>query len=816
VKKQLFILLSFILLTSGLNAQRVYETVKKKQAPKIDGSPTEDVWKDLNIADDFTTHRPIYGESSRFKSKVKLYYDDEAVYISGELYDPTPDSVSYTLSNRDNYGNADWFSVTIDPFGNEVNAFTFGVTSAGVEIDILEFTTSTDKSWNAVWKSATQKTEYGWSFEMKLPFSALRFPNRDVQEWKINFTRSVRRVREESNWNPIDPNELGKITQSGNLVGVKSVDAPLRLSFIPYVSGYLENSYDEALEAQTIKTRYAGGMDLKYGLNESFTLDMTLIPDFGQTTSDKQILNLGPFEVRYNENRPFFIEGTNLFRIGGVFYSRRIGASPYLNPYSSLDDSKGEEVVSNPSIAPLINASKISGRTNKGLGIGFLNAIENEAYADISDSLGNLRRERSHPFTNYSILVLSQNLKNNSTVSFVNTNVLRDGNARDANVTVLTSNLYSNTGDYKVGVTYKASNVYEDEVSSGHAFSTSLGKVAGMWQYGVSYSEESEAYDPNDLGFLYNNNSRGYNANVSWNEFTESRYFFRRSAKFTWSYRELYKPQLYGATNFQLKLTGQHKKQIYMHFTATAFPFGHHDHFDSRVFGKKIINPASGALQYFFTTDYSKRLAIDVSVKYVDYKDLDNKRHEYRINVQPRVRISDRWNFRIESTMSGFLSDWGYVSILDDNYSDQIILGVRNRQVVENSVFTEVIFTKRMGIDLRLRHYWQQVNYLNFVSLRGDGYTDPSDYNPLFDDGESQHNTSYNAFTVDVNYRWVFIPGSELRIVYKNNIFNSKSTLDSDYFNTFETLFEKPQINSLSLKLLVFVDALYFRRKNRK
>lgn len=815
MKRVIFYIIIFFTVSS-VYAQQQYQISYSDEAPKIDGAPDEAVWNELDIATDFTTHKPIYGNRSVFDSQVKMFYDKEAVYVSGKLYDPSADSVSFTLSNRDDYGNADWFSVTIDPFGNEVNAFTFGVTSAGVEVDALEFTTSTDNSWNAVWKSATQKTEYGWSFEMKIPFSALRFPNREVQEWKINFTRTVRRNREESNWSPVDPNELGKITQSGNLVGIENVDAPLRLSFIPYVSGYLENSYDEVLEKQTIKTRYAGGMDLKYGLNESFTLDMTLIPDFGQTTSDKQVLNLGPFEVRYNENRPFFIEGTNLFRIGGVFYSRRIGAAPYLNPEGTLDSSKGEEIVSNPSLAPLLNATKVSGRTNKGLGIGFLNALEAEAFAEISDSMGNKRMERSHPLSNYSILVLSQNLKNNSTVSFVNTNVMRNGSYRDANVSVLTSDLYSQSGKYRVGVTYKASTIFEDETTSGHSFSASMGKVAGIWQYGVSYSEDSDQYDPNDLGFLYNNNWRNYSANISWNEFTESRYFFRRSVKLTWNYGELYKPQLYGATNFQLRLGGLHKKQVYTYLSLTAYPFGHHDHFDSRVFGKKIINPASAGVNYFITTDYSKRFAVDVWLNYVDFADVEKNRHEYSIRFQPRLRISDRWNIRTESGYNRFLHDWGYVSILDDSFSDEIILGVRDRIVVENSIFTELIFTKRMGIDLRLRHYWQQVDYQHFVSLNSDGRTEPSAYNPVFDDGESQHNTSYNAFTLDVNYRWVFIPGSELRIVYKNNIFNSKSTLDTDYINTFETLFEKPQINSLSMKLLVYVDALYFRRKHKR
>ena len=181
--------------------------------------------------------------------------------------------------------------VTLDPYGNNINAFGFMVTSAGVELDLLISSSEDDFSWNAVWNSATAKTENGWSFEIKIPYSAFRFPNKDVHEWKVNFWRSVRRIREESTWNPINPNQFGELTQSGKLVGIENIKAPLRLSFTPYATGYLENSYDEATQKQTWKSRATGGLDFKLGLNDAFTLDMTLIPDFGQTTSDQKILH---------------------------------------------------------------------------------------------------------------------------------------------------------------------------------------------------------------------------------------------------------------------------------------------------------------------------------------------------------------------------------------------------------------------------------------------------------------------------------------------------------------------------------------------
>ena len=174
-----------------------------------------------------------------------------------------------------------------------------------------------------------------------------------------------------------------------------------------------------------------GGLDLKYGINESFTLDMTLVPDFGQTIFDDQILNVSPFEVRFNENRSFFTEGTELFNKSRLFYSRRIGASPSLSP----DTNENEIVTETPASVQLLNASKISGRTSKGLGIGFFNAITEKTYATIEDTLtGETREELIEPLSNYNVLVLDQVLKNNSYITFTNTNVSKQGATRNANV----------------------------------------------------------------------------------------------------------------------------------------------------------------------------------------------------------------------------------------------------------------------------------------------------------------------------------------------------------------------------------------------
>ncbi len=779
---------------------------------ELDGELNEEQWQKAEVTGDFIIKFPNYGEKTRFDSYVQLFYDNEAIYVGGVLVDYEPDSVSYTLSQRDDAGNADWFGISFDPYATNVTSFAFIVTSAGVELDAIEFLSGPDFSWNAVWKSATKRRDDGWSFEMRIPFSAIRFPNKNVQNWNFNMARQVRRNREESYWNPVDPAVFGEITQSGKLVGIENIESPIRLSFTPYLTGYLENSYDESLDRQTWKQRLRGGMDLKYGLNDAFTLDLTMIPDFGQTTSDRQVLNLGPFEVRYNENRPFFIEGMDLFGAGGVFYTRRVGGTPY-NQYAAYSElNAGEEVISNPDLAPLYNAAKLSGRMKNGLGLGVFNAIEGESFAIIQDSMGNERQVRTNPLTNYNVFVASQNLTQNSSVTFTNTNVMRSGSARDANVSVLGSSVYSKDRSHQINTSIKMSSLFgEAETIFGHAFNTSISKVSGNWGYTLSYDEISDTYDPNDLGFLYNNNSRNYGLRFRFNDYTPGKNLLRKWGGIGMSYGELYKPNRYSFFGFNWDVVGTTKNFIWTGFSGDVLPFGSLDHFESRTFGKEVVYGPSYRVHWFISTDYSKTFAWDMRTYVRDFTDSDQI--EYGFNVEPRYRVSDRIMLILESSVDFLEKNFGYVRILDENYEGQIMLGVRDRVVVENTFRMDWIFTKRMGMDLRVRHYWQQVDYRYFDQLLDDGVTQRSDYNPLTEEGSSLHNTTYNAFTLDLNYRWVFMPGSELRIVYKNNIFDSKVMLEDSYFNTFETLFEQPQINSISLKFLIYVDAIYLRRK---
>lgn len=793
--------------------QRVYNIKYAKDEIKIDGDLNEESWQNAATATDFTMNFPNVGAKASHKTEVYLIYSDDAIYFGAKVYDDK-DSISYFLSQRDNFGNADYIGLTIDTYGNYLNAFAFYVTPSGVELDALVNEENFDYSWNAVWKSRVQTTDYGWSVEMRIPYSAIRFPNQEVQNWNINFERQTRRTREIDYWNPVDPTKYGEITQAGKLDGVRDIKPPLRLSFSPYTIGYLENNYVPGADKQVFRQRVTGGMDLKWGLNDAFTLDMTLVPDFGQTVSDNQILNLGPFEVQFAENRSFFKEGTDLFGIGGVFYSRRIGGTPYYasRPYQNLNDSLGERVVSESTKAPLLNATKVSGRTKKGLGIGVFNAIEGRTTATIQDSLGNTRTVETNPLTNYNVTVFSQNLKNNGRVSVLNTHVAREGDAGDANVTVLGSQFFTKDRNYSITTFGKISNKMEvDKNTFGHSFYSYVAKVQGSYRYGLSYYEESDTYDPNDLGFLYNNNSRSLNVDWQYSNFVPKGKFLRKYVNMNLNYEELYFPRLFSNFNYSLGVVGTLRNFLTMGLNGDVSPIGYIDHFESRNFGIPVNFAPSFRVGGFYSSDYSKPFALDFRF---NRRTFLNKGQAYNYaNISPRFQLSTRMFLVYSLDYEYYSKDYGYVTPVED--VEGIVLGTRNRDIVTNSVSGELIFSKRMGMNVRFRHYWQRVNYQYFSDLQEDGNQVRNAYNPVNELGVSRHNTSFNAFTVDINYKWVFYPGCEFLIFFKNNIFSSVNDLDNSYFSTFNTLFDQPQINSLSGKLLIFIDALYLRPKKK-
>jgi hypothetical protein len=786
-----------------LKAQRISSEIK------LDGVLDDENWMDVPYATDFTTLQPNPGQDPSQKTQVKILYDDEALYIGAVMYDSKPDSILQELSQRDQLGNTDWFGVFLDPYRDGINGVSFIVTPAGVQFDAKYSDFGEDENWDAVWVSQTTINSQGWVAELKIPYSAIRFPKTQMQTWHLNFGRLLRREQQKSFWSEIDPQKQGFLNQSGYLMGIKDVKSPLRLQATPFIAVYGEKYSEKNAEGgktNSFGRSFNGGMDIKYGINDAFTLDMTLIPDFGEAQSDNQVLNLSPFEVRFDENRQFFTEGTELFNKGGLFYSRRVGGRPLRAGEVNDQIAEGEEIIENPSNTQLVNATKISGRTKNGLGIGLFNAVSGRTFATIRNADGQERRVETDPLTNYNVFVLDQNLKHNSYVTFINTNVFRSGGAYDANVTGTVFSLRNKDNSYVINGSAKLSQKYAaEDTDLGYAYNLEVAKTSGNLRIGVEYNVESDNYDINDLGFIFNNNERSIRSFINYNFFKPFLFFNRGETGAFIGYQRLFRPDTYTGFGTEFWFWGETKSFWNVNVWGGVEPFVTYDYFEPRTKGRFFRQPTNRGVGFWVGSDSRKKLRVSFNGNFRSFS--EKGRSLWNLSVSPRYRFNDKLSMSLSTFSSNEYNDVGFVNKISEEVvengqpksNDQIIFGLRDQTTVENVYNASFNFNNAMALTFRMRHYWTKVKYNRFAVLQNDGHLGSTDYT-------DNHNTSFNAFNIDMVYRWRFAPGSDIFLIWKSAIFGAREDADISYVENVRDLFDNPQSNSVSLKIIYFLD----------
>ncbi len=783
-----------------LPAARTVETIK------IDGFLNEEAWKTAPVAKDFIEMRPVFGNPENENSKTEVYilYDNNSVYIAGYCHETSTDSISKELVGRDRVGTNDFVGIIFDTYNDKINGSGFYVTPLGEQFDSKYSNVGNeDGSWDAVWYSATQITGKGWTFEMRIPYSALRF-SKNTSTWGLNITRRRNKSGRQYTWNPVDPKVNGFVNQSGLWTGISKIEPPLRLSFSPYLSGNV-NHFPYNKPAVN-NTTYAinGGMDVKYGINQNFTLDVTLVPDFGQVPSDKKVLNLTPYEVRYSENRPFFTEGTELFSKGNLFYSRRVGSQP-LHKYDVFNNIDSNEVITNnPSESKLINATKFSGRTEKGLGIGIFNAITKPMYAEIQNNItGDKRKYKTSSLTNYNILVLDQTLKNNSSISLVNTNVWRSGPDYDANVTAAMFDLYNKGSKYNFfGQATVSQKVSNQQNIVGYAHTVGFGKTGGNFNFNLIQQLEDNKFDKNDLGILYNNNSLEHGMSMSYKFLKPTKWYYNLSLGFDNSLAHRFTDGAY--QSFGSGLEGNVKlKNLWQVGSSINYQLAGNDFYEPRVAGKYFKTSPSFSFQTYFSTNSAKKYYTDFSISN-NFSKLFNG-YRYYLGWGQRFKFSDKFSVSTNFSYSNDKNDVGFAGI--NSLNNNIIFSRRLRKTAENNVDLKYNFSNKSGITLEARHYWSQVSSKQFYNLKEDGtlenqnsFTANRDYN-------------VNLFNVDMLYTWQFAPGSFLNIAWKNQIIGEGNNIEYGYFKNLTRTFGLDQNNNLSLKLLFYFDYLNLKKK---
>lgn len=536
-------------LSAEQTEKKVYVTRHiNPHAPTIDGRLDDPAWAKVEWESGFVQRDPYEGQSPSEKTAFKILYDDKNLFVAIRAYDREPDKVERRMSRRDDI-DGDWVEVGIDSFFDRRTAFCFAVNAAGVKRDMMvtndsNWDQNVDVNWDPIWEVKTALDDEGWTAEMRIPFSQIRFGKSPEQVWGLQVTRRIFRLNERSNWQHVPKDAPGWVSFFGELRGLDGIRPPRQLELVPYTVGKMQ-AFQEVpgnpFATGRSRSLY-GGLDGKVGVTGDLTLDFTVNPDFGQVEADPSVVNLTAFETYYVEKRPFFIEGRNIlnFQIMGgdgdfssdnLFYTRRIGRAPQHTP--AVDGH-----LDMPEATSILGAFKLTGKTRSGLSIGVINSVTAEEKARVfSDGYESLTVE---PLTNYLGLRLQQDMnKGGTNIGAMFTAVNRS--LRDDRLSFLHGQAYAGGVDlyhswkdkkYYFSLKAVASRVQgtpealvrtqtsparyfqrpdADHVDldpartslAGHGGTVNFGKQGGgRWVYSAGVTWRSPGLELNDMGFL--------------------------------------------------------------------------------------------------------------------------------------------------------------------------------------------------------------------------------------------------------------------------------------------------------------------------
>ena len=812
----LFFLIIICSVSNYSQDRKMFDAVRFLSPPKIDGKLTDNQWTKSPELKDFILALPPtrFGKKipTDYETTAYFGYDDDAVYIAAKIKHPDMEEIQKELAVRDKAMNGDYelFWVSIDPYNNKEGHYGFSVSSSGVLNDGY-FTREWDEdgfNYDTVFDAKISLNKNNWTVEIIIPYSALRFPESEIQNWGINFSRRIRDFEESYTWNPTDIRTYSWPEQLGLVKDIKSVKPPLRLFLYPYLQSELNFKKNNSSNSS-----YSSGLDLKYGLSNSFTLDLTLIPDFGQVAFDDEELNLTPFEQQFDENRAFFTEGASLFkkadigfRAGNFFYSRRIGQKLDFNESDYLLDN--EELLIYDKKPKLINSVKVTGTTDTKLSVGIINTITDNAYAYFKNNLTNLeRKELLAPTTNYNVLSLTQEIINDvSSISVLNTNINRK-NGLNGNNTALVANIFDNKRKYNIQSAIYGSYAPRFSEKNGFKGYISAEELEGNFQFFLHWTGVDKYYNQNELGYFILHNSQRVGGRVSYRILKDNKFFRTLSSSlyvgrtFRFDDGERIRSGMRFANMIQLQnLSGI---GFVLRYTDRE-----KDYYETRNNDRFIINPSEFDVLISYSTNNNKKVYSKIEFSNItSFNEQFNEKKIYnRYEVDLNFRLSDQISAKISSEVKNTQEDIGY--IMEEN--EEIYFGNRNLESIENSIKIEYKIDSKKNIYLDFRNFWSKADYSQILyKLKRDGYRELTDYSIL----NKNPNTNFNLWNLDLNFEWWFAPGSNLVFLYRNQIFNRDNKSGLDYYKSLKNLFDIPIQHQLSLRLNYLIDVNRFKRK---
>jgi hypothetical protein len=792
----------------------------------LDGRDDDDAWRTAAPITAFREFQPREDADPRYRTEARVAYDAHHFYVFVRAFDPAPDSILRLLARRDVRTPSDQLKIIIDSYYDRRTGYEFAVNPARVKRDYAIYDDANeDDAWDGVWDVATRIDSLGWTAEFRIPLSQLRYAPADTNTFGFGVWRDIERHTERVSWPVYRRSQAGLASQLGEVTGLIGLPSPARLELMPYgVAKSVPLGVGER-EAQ-----FAVGADLKYGLTSNLTLDATVNPDFGQVEADPSVLNLSAFETLFQERRPFFVEGTGIFRYDvncsavncsgeNLFYSRRVGRRPSLR-----DDGD----VTSPIATTIIGAAKLTGRLPGGLSLGLLEA----ATAREEGTPGNT----IEPFTNYVVLRAQQDLRNGqSGIGFIGTAVNRnldqwteDALRRSAYVAAVDARHRFSRGRYEIAAKLAASRVdgtseaiAATQTSNVHLFQrpdaysfdptrTTLWGDAeefyvrkvggGMIRFETSYQRRSPGFEINDLGILRRADQQ------SWN---------------TWAALQFQKPQLFfrqGFWNFnwwQIWTTGgletERAANTNAHFQLNNRWWAHAGgtlllpaYCDACARGGPAVR-RNAAVSAWAGVEGDTRFPV-VPFLFFNYWGGDGGRSEF-VNVNPSVdlRIASRFTTSLGLSLSRNRDDWQWY----DNFTDS--LGVTSytfAHLVQRTASLNWRLDYTMSPTLSLQLYASPfVSKGSFSSVRQLAQPRAADYADRFaaygDTSVTNNPGSFNfkQFRSNVVLRWEYRPGSTLFVVWsqgRDDFENEEGgrTLRGD----FDRLFDAYPMNTFLVK----------------
>ena len=748
----------------------------------IDGRLDEVDWQSAAVATDFKQFEPNEGADPSQRTEVRVLFGETALYIGATLYDSEPDQILRTLGRRDELSQADWFIVAIDSYFDRKTAYNFAINAAGVQADgILTsgfFTRpggfSFDTSWDAVWYPVVRITNEGWVVEMRIPYSMLRFPEADSQRWGINFRRMIPRSGETVDWVLIPRTEMmgGVVSRYGTLEGLTDIRPRKNVQIAPYTRSQVLTEEGDPGKLQSTRDMAVGG-DLKIGISTNVTLDATINPDFGQVESDPAILNLTAFEMFFPERRPFFTEGVQIFnfqidRGGSLLYTRRIGAD-----------------------APIIGASKLSGRTSRGLSFGLFGAVTGTDFK---------------PDRYYGVGRLQQQIGGLSSLGGMLT-FFDDGDDRRSYTGGLDWDFRLDDNKYRIEghttFTHRAIPGLDIEPESGFSFAMGFNKISGIWNLFSGIDVYSDEYNPNDIGILRRNNyvniDAGFRHQVNGGQPIGP---FRRGSIMLFgnndfSYRDRYNMGL----GFNINSDWQtHNFQEISIRSRSDYLLGGYDIYETRGLYPRS-KPAEANVEVSFETDTRRLWRLEPGIEYGWFENGGRTvKAELRAewDVNSKFSLSTDVAFEQENGVTEWASneafnldegDWEIGEISRSPYDGMVFrpidrpgnLGIVLGNISPYNEYGHLfspIFGERdtRSFDLTLRgnitlspvlsiQFYGQVfgargRYMNFALLEDKDTLTPLQSYP------KTHDFAFTTFQTNTVLRWEYRPGSTLFLVW--------------------------------------------------